>query len=539
MSFKDVNELRKNGQLREAYTMASTDLEKNPQDPWAARAMFWVIHDMAQAEREADNFSEALLMADSMSELLPLMQEEDDVATTALHRLSQSLVPHYGEIANAGQLARNGHEDEAYYNIAPLVASGELPEVLHERAGWVILNFLWRFHKQVGPQQLDDAFINYFSLTAIKRPSSLHSRMLNVATRCAKIYQKFNFVDFLTRWGYDCFTEADWERKKGNSKVFPSLVEQVIKAYLSQTRAERSFDYPEQIMDLLEKAIERYPERDDIMRYLSLAHFERGNKERALELHRGLARRVNRFYVWHELSKMLTHDLDLKTSALCQALLVEREQNFLSDIHRELGWELVREGNLPAALHELEIYKAVRERNNWSLSWRYNQLRRRIPQDTVATDDNHALYEMRAQTIIDWVYADIEPVPMVIVGQFNDKNGRPLAKLQSPDGEHIMCPMNKMQNNVRTFMVRFERNANGHNRTLTITPAEETEVLSKFDNIVTGPVKVFDGKNNRTYGFVEGCFVPGKLIEGIASGTVIKVLTELQPDGRPRAIVRL
>ncbi len=77
MSFKLVNELRKNGQLREAYDMAMEDMNQAPNDPWAARALFWTLHDMAHNELKRGYVDEAGVLADRMKQLMPLVGEEE------------------------------------------------------------------------------------------------------------------------------------------------------------------------------------------------------------------------------------------------------------------------------------------------------------------------------------------------------------------------------------------------------------------------------------------------------------------------------
>lgn len=48
MSVKEVALLRKQGKLREAYSLAIEDLKEEMDDPWAQMSLFWVLRDICQ-----------------------------------------------------------------------------------------------------------------------------------------------------------------------------------------------------------------------------------------------------------------------------------------------------------------------------------------------------------------------------------------------------------------------------------------------------------------------------------------------------------
>ena len=545
MSFKQVNELRKNGQLREAYDMAMEDLNQAPNDPWAARALFWTLHDMAHSELNRGYVDEASVLANRMRQLLPQLgeDEQEDEETRrlpdrALARLLRHMQPFYADVKAAYREACTGATIAPYDYVSQLIENGQLTEPLHERAGWIIWLHLWHQQQRMPSIEARQALAHYLSLTGIESPSKLHSRILFIAVRLAKRFPRdFDFAKFLDIWGESNFQPEDWERnekKKGRPGQFPSIVEQAIAQYIAFKKQNRDMEYSEEFMVLLEQAVERYPDKPELKRYLSLALAERGDKERALQLHRQLAQTVDKFYVWHEIAGLFTHDLDMKTSALCYTLSMRTPENFTCDIHRELGWELAREGNMAAALCELETYRATRERQGWPKSWRYEQLRRRIPADTVATPDNRQLYIDRAQPIINWVYADMPQQPAVVAARFRDKMGKDVARLALPGGKALFVKPTKLPE-AKYLMVRAWEDENGRLKLLTADVAERNDVVPAFADAVTGDVKVLQGQGGKQYGFCEGCYVPGQLLQGVADGDTITILTEMQPDGRRRA----
>lgn len=545
MSFKQVNELRKNGQLTEAYEMAMNDLNQAPDDVWAARALFWTLHDMAHSELQQGYVDEAAVLAEKMKPLLEHMGEQDpengdehSLPDRALARLIRHMQPYYADVKAAYHEARNGDTIAPYDFIAQLIADGQLAEPLHERAGWIIWHHLWHQQQRMPSLEARQALAHYMSLTGVESPSVLHSRILFVAIRLAKRFAKeFDFAKFLDLWGESNFMPEDWqrkERKKGRVGNFPSLVELAVAQYIASKKLAHDMVYSEEFMALLTQVVERYPDKMELKRYLSLALLNRGNKEGALALHRELAISLNKYYVWHELAGMFTHDLDMKTSALCQTLSMKVPENYTCEIHRELGWELAREGNWAAALCELETYRTTRERCGWHKSWRYEQLRKRIPADTVPVRDNRQLYADRAQPILNWVYESVPEVPALVVARFVDKHGKDSAKLIMPDGKAMYVRASKLPE-TNYLKVRMT-DEGGKPRLVTAEAAEREQVVSAFGDTVTGEVKVLQGQGGKQYGFVEGCFVPGQLLQGIASGDTLTILTEMQPDGRRRAI---
>lgn len=537
--------------------MAMSDLNQAPEDQWAARALFWTLHDMAHSEVQRGYVDEAAVLADRMRQLLPTMGDNDETAPDedadkrqlpdrALARLVRHMQPHYADVKAAYREARTGSTIAPYDYIAQLIDNGQLTEPLHERAGWIIWNHLWHQHKRIPSQEARQALAMYLGLNGVASPSELHSRILFVAIRLAKRFtHEFDFAKFLDIWGEDNFMPEDWERnerkgkrplKPGMSTHFPSLVEAAVAQYISFKKQLNELEYSEQFMALLGQAIERYPDKPELKRYLAMALAHRGDKERALELYRQAVPSINKFYVWHEIAGLFTHDLDMKTSALCQTLTIKTPENFTSEVHRELGWELAREGNMAAALCELEIYRQVRERNGWPHSWRYAQLRKRIPEDTVASSpsDNWQLYHERAVPIVKWAYGEMLQQPAIVASRFTDKQGRPVVRLALPEGKALFVKPNQLPDG-NYLMVRTQTDEKGRLQLLTADVATRDDVVPHFGDAVTGEVRVLQGQGGKQYGFVEGCFVPGQLLHGVADGSTITVLTEEQPDGRRRA----
>ena len=85
MSYRDVNELRKNGQLDEALEMANADLEKD-NSAWSYRALFWVLHDMCKQCLANEQKDQATELVEKLKEILSNMEDATIISILGYHQ---------------------------------------------------------------------------------------------------------------------------------------------------------------------------------------------------------------------------------------------------------------------------------------------------------------------------------------------------------------------------------------------------------------------------------------------------------------------
>ena len=78
--------------------------------------------------------------------------------------------------------------------------------------------------------------------------------------------------------------------------------------------------------------------------------------------------------MWQEFSDCIISDNFLKIGMLSKALSLEKNEDFLGDIHLDLAKALIDENLLENALVELEAYKKHREIKGWKLSSLFDEL---------------------------------------------------------------------------------------------------------------------------------------------------------------------
>ena len=60
MSFKEINQLRKEGKLEEALTYAQEDYNKEPDNIWNKRSLSWVYYEFAKKAAAEGNINSFL-----------------------------------------------------------------------------------------------------------------------------------------------------------------------------------------------------------------------------------------------------------------------------------------------------------------------------------------------------------------------------------------------------------------------------------------------------------------------------------------------
>lgn len=321
-------------------------------------------------------------------------------------------------------------------------------------------------NSELSRDKLTDAYCQQeyykiFNLSKEKKNSEVFSKIKEYATETkgkvkanefnSKIIWSFVFLnkesvnpnskDVLELFGFDNFTQHDWEEEeneKDKERPFPSLVERFVKLYNDSLALASNHVPQKEYEELLQKAINKYPDDDQFPRYLAKAYISWGEEEKAKEEYKKLLLRNNSFYLWKELA-LISDDSELKLSALCKAILSEPKDEYLGDVHVLLANQLADRGRFPEAKRELKTYEDTYAKNSWPVKQNYIKALERIPQDTVPTDDNTSFYKDHVATAEEFVYSDIPWTDMVIVDVYDKKknDGKKVrkAKLATKFGE--------------------------------------------------------------------------------------------------------
>ena len=231
MSFKEVNTLRKSGNLEAALKMAKADLHQDRSE-WSYSALFWVLRDLCKEYLLQHKDNEAFACFNQAEEVLLKMEDNEDFAKKAIESLRKSFTQGGNEIAQLTVLSKNGEEEKAYNCFLELNAQKNISENLHEDCGWIIFRYLKKYCANIDLLKTRKALLNYLKLKN-KRPSLLHSQMLSIAMTVSENYQDFKFLPFLELWGVDNFSDDDFYSSYYEGKYIDPLFVRIIRRCLN------------------------------------------------------------------------------------------------------------------------------------------------------------------------------------------------------------------------------------------------------------------------------------------------------------------
>ena len=281
MSFKEVNILRKAGQIEAAINMAREDLARL-RDEWSCKALFWCLHEVAKS---ADLETLAQLAVE-MRDLLENMGQ-DSVAAECMQRIDRRLIPHAETVRRASEDAKTPtNAVRAYNSVLEIFNAGELHESLHNDFAWIIWRTLHADQSENVEYRKD--LIEVYKQLNVEHPSMLHSLILNEAVRVEKSWpQMFMFTEFIEWWDLENLTDDDWNQfvtDDGTSLM--SRVEKMIYLYTKEILSIQHLTPSAQFTTVLDVAIRKWSNDDNLLRCKAMLMSKQGEKEVAINLYK-------------------------------------------------------------------------------------------------------------------------------------------------------------------------------------------------------------------------------------------------------------
>ena len=435
----------------------------------------------------------------------------------------------FHQISKAFNLSKEpNHTKEAYISALKLYNEGKLNEQYHITLAWIAYRYLKENYKSIGSKEARKVLALYTKLQTT-RPSLLHSVFLYLAINIKKTYSDFLFTSFLKIWGFGNFRIEDWAPSVYEGQSYPSCVQKVINIYWDECKSMPNITIPEEFVSLLEEATRKYPRDFNIKRYLAIALTRQGKKDEAIELYRELLINDNRYYIWHELGKLL-NDTALRKSALCMALKQQKKEDFLGAIHLELAEILIEEKVHGQALVDLNKYEQTYNANKWPLSATYYRLRNLIPQNTNPGTRSRQWLEEETKTIQTFVFMKLPNKIFLLTEMFKNKDGKTRYKLVCYDKSSIIVKPAQIPDTDAMpgcFYRVFYDNTNKWIQPVRIEKAEKealNEEWNKTIKTVRGNITVKSKPDGKQFGFVHKCYVGGHLLKDIKNGTKVEVL---------------
>lgn len=311
-------------------------------------------------------------------------------------------------------------------------------DFFRETIFWNIFNA----HKENRFSDLWNLFEQYNANYSKHGQSKWHSEILNLAERFMKENDEWRFLNFFKNWNPENLRNDDWKETKKDENTYKPLATKAIKKAFEILKTQTSEQNLSWLIHSYEKAIKLFPDDEWLLREQALLHFKNNELELAIKIYKQLVLELgDKHYVWQEFSDCIISDNSLKIGMLSKALSLEKNEDFLGDIHLNLAKVLIDENLLENALIELEAYKNHREIKGWKLSSVFDELYKKASSVKRGLKDNQELFKKYIPFAENFAYADFNWTEVVLVDKWKDDKGK--ERLSFTDGKTIEFAIGK------------------------------------------------------------------------------------------------
>ena len=390
-------------------------------------------------------------------------------------------------------------------------------DFFRETIFWNVFNA----HKENKFSELWNLFEQYNNNYSKHGQSKWHSEILNLAERFMKENDEWHFLNFFKNWNPENLRTDDWKETKKDEHTYKPLATKALKKtfeILKTQTSEQDFSW---LIKPYETAIKLFPDDEWLLREKALLHFKNKELEFAIKIYKQLVLELsNKHYVWQEFSDCIISDNSLKIGMLSKALSLEKNEDFLGDIHLDLAKALIDENLLENALVELEAYKKHREIKGWKLSSLFDELHEKASSIKQSLKDNRELYKKYIPFAENFSYADLNDAIAIVEYINKEKN---IIHAITTENKEVFFPQIKPELQIGDFVTAksYIKKIKDENRIelRQIQKIDKSSVISKFQT----QIAIVDGVNEQKQLFH---FVISPKLQGIVKFTE----TSLRPS---------
>jgi hypothetical protein len=213
-------------------------------------------------------------------------------------------------------------------------------DLLREPYFWKLFNA----HKENKQSELWNIFNKYNQTFSKYEKSKWHSEILSIAERYMQETEAWRFLDFFKIWNPENLLDEDWKEVKNDDKVYKPLAIKCLKKTFEIVKTQsKEFD-ENWLIPIYSKAVKVFPDDEWLLREKALLHFKNNELELAIKIYKQLVLELaDKHYVWQEFSDCIVSNNSLKIGMLSKALSLEKNEDFLGDIHLDLAKSLIDE----------------------------------------------------------------------------------------------------------------------------------------------------------------------------------------------------
>ncbi len=287
--------------------------------------------------------------------------------------------------------------------------SDEVDDVIEDLRQACFWNLIAKVKENDKKEAAYPDFAEYAKRYSALGPSEWHSKILDLACRTLD-NDKDHFIVFMREWyGNGNFRSQDWSKEKGEDGTeYPSLAAKSAKKsfeYVKSNHASRDLQELTGWLQTVYSEVVSHTRDDDwAMRNYAMLCLWSGLEEKAVSAYRHLlAEMGDKYYLWSETADCV-HDNELRLGLLLKAKSLEKNEDFLGDIHIALAQAMISEGFHIDAQRELDTYVKHRQEKGWRIPEEYNVLASSID-SSLQTRVDVPSYVAKAE---EFAYSDFE-----------------------------------------------------------------------------------------------------------------------------------
>ncbi|MDP9076103.1 MAG: hypothetical protein M3O71_01665 [Bacteroidota bacterium] len=248
--------------------------------------------------------------------------------------------------------------------------------------------------------------------------------------------EEWRFLDFFKNWNPENLLDEDWKEVKKDDNTYKPLAIKCLKKAFDIIKTQNKEFNESWLLPIYAKAVKLFPNDEWLLRENALLLIKNNGLESAIEIYRKLILELgDKSYIWNEFSSCFATDKDLKIGMLAKAIQLEKNEDFLGDIHLELADALFDNGLVENCLVELNSYKRHREQKGWRLSELFNEISDKTKNQTTILKDNRCIYEKYIPIAEQYSYKEIEWTEAVLVDKW--KNDEDKERISFTNGKTI------------------------------------------------------------------------------------------------------
>lgn len=294
-------------------------------------------------------------------------------------------------------------------------------DLLREPIFWKLFNT----HKENKQSELWNIFHKYNQTFSKYEKSKWHSEILSIAERYMQETEEWRFLDFFKLWNPENLLDEDWKEVKKDDKVYKPLAIKCLKKSFEIIKNQSTEFGENWLIPIYSKAVKLYPDDEWLLRENALLLIKNNELESAINIYRKLVLELgDKSYIWNEFSSCFKNKNDLKIGMLSKAIHLEKNEDFLGDIHLELAKTLFDNELIENCIVELNLYKRHRELKGWRLSESYIEISDKTKNQNASIKDNKNLYDKYIPIAEQYAYEEIDWTEVILVDRWKNDEGK-------------------------------------------------------------------------------------------------------------------